>query len=142
MYRRNGKPTCCVNRCAKRLGDRKAIAAASSTDIRRSSDSLRDEFNCRSRWSDARSKCAELEFLVSGDHVLERAFEVPSLRNVAERAPCMHAGQFGTLAEVIEHYKRAPKAAAGHSELNPLRLSAHEQGQLEAFLRSLSGDIQ
>ncbi len=54
----------------------------------------------------------------------------------------MHAGQFGTLAEVIEHYNRAPKAAAGHSELNPLRLSAREQRQLEAFLRSLSGGIQ
>ena len=46
---------------------------------------LRDEFNCRSRWTDSRSKCADLEFLVTGDHVLERAFKVPSLRNVAER---------------------------------------------------------
>ena len=26
---------------------------------------LRDEFNCRSRWSDSRSRCAELEFLVT-----------------------------------------------------------------------------
>ena len=100
---------------------------------------LRDEFNCRSRWSDARSKCAELEFLVAGDHVLERAFKVPSLRNVAERAPYMHAGQFATLSEVIDHYNRAPEAPAGHSELEPLRLSTRERGQLEAFLRSLSG---
>jgi cytochrome c peroxidase len=100
---------------------------------------LRDEFNCRSRWSDARSKCPELEFLVTGDHVLERAFKVPSLRNVAERAPYMHAGQFSTLSEVIEHYNRAPKAAAGHAELEPLHLSAQERRQIEAFLRSLSG---
>jgi cytochrome c peroxidase len=100
---------------------------------------LRDEFNCRSQWSDAPSKCAELQFLVTGDHVLKRAFKVPSLRNVAERAPYMHAGQFGTLSEVIEHYSRAPKAPEGHSELEPLRLSAHERRQLEAFLRSLSG---
>jgi cytochrome c peroxidase len=98
---------------------------------------LRDEFNCRSRWSDSRSKCAELEFLVTGDHVLERAFKVPSLRDVAERAPYMHAGQFGTLSEVVDHYNRAPKAPGGHSELRPLRLSAQERGQLEAFLRSL-----
>lgn len=103
---------------------------------------LRDEFNCRSRWSDDRSKCAELEFLVTGDHVLERAFKVPSLRNVAERAPYMHAGQFGTLREVVDHYNRAPKAAAGHSELQPLRLSAQERRQIEAFLRSLSGTNQ
>jgi cytochrome c peroxidase len=103
---------------------------------------LRDEFNCRSRWSDAPSKCAELEFLVTGDHVLTRAFKVPSLRNIADRAPYMHAGQIGTLAEVIDHYNRAPKAPSGHSELKPLRLSAQEQRQIEAFLRSLSGGIR
>src|SRR5687768_16471696 len=102
---------------------------------------LRDEFNCRSRWSDNRSKCAELDFLVTGDHVLQRAFKVPSLRNVADRAPYMHAGQFNTLTEVLEHYNRAPKAPAGHSELEPLRLSAHERRQIEAFLRSLSGGV-
>lgn len=100
---------------------------------------LHDEFNCRSRWSDSREKCAELEFLVTGDHVLERAFKVPSLRNVAERAPYMHAGQFSTLREVVEHYNRAPKAPAGHTELEPLRLSAQERRQIEVFLRSLSG---
>src|SRR5688500_1537996 len=100
---------------------------------------LRDEFNCRSRWSDDRSKCAELDFLVTGDHVLERAFKVPSLRNVADRAPYMHSGQFNTLSEVVDHYNRAPKAPAGHSELEPLRISAQERRQIEAFLRSLSG---
>jgi len=65
-------------------------------------------------WSDVRSKCAELEFLVTGDPVLERAFKVPSLRNVAERAPYMHAGQIATLREVVDHYNRAPEAPAGH----------------------------
>ena len=100
---------------------------------------LRDEFNCRSRWSDSRAKCAELEFLVTGDHTLERAFKVPSLRNVAERAPYMHAGQFSTLSDVIDHYNRAPAAPAGDSELQPLRLNTHERRQLEAFLRSLTG---
>jgi len=103
---------------------------------------MRDEFNCRSPWSDAASKCAELEFLVTGDHVLERAFKVPSLRNVAERAPYMHAGQFSTLSEVVDHYNRAPKAVAGHSELEPLRLSARERRQIEAFLHSLSGETR
>jgi cytochrome c peroxidase len=100
---------------------------------------LRDEFNCRSRWSDARGKCAELEFLVTDDHVLDRAFKVPSLRNVAERAPYMHAGQFSTLSQVVDHYNRALEGPGGHSELEPLRLSAHERRQIEAFLRSLSG---
>jgi cytochrome c peroxidase len=103
-------------------------------------DVLADEFNCRSRWSDAKGgRCPELEFLVSEGHTLERAFKVPSLRNVAERAPYMHAGQFASLGEVVAHYNRAPGAPAGHSELKPLRLSASELQQLTAFLRTLSG---
>jgi cytochrome c peroxidase len=102
---------------------------------------LDDEFNCQSRWSDARERCSELEFIVSGEHTLERAYKVPSLRNVAERAPFMHAGQLASLADVLEHYNRAPVAPTGHSELRPLRLKALELGQLEAFLRTLSGPI-
>ena len=100
-----------------------------------------DEFNCRSQWSDARERCAELEFIVTGEHTLDRAYKVPSLRNVAERAPYMDAGQFATLAEVLEHYNRAPAAATGHSDLRPLRLKAVELRQLEAFLRTLSGPV-
>ena len=101
---------------------------------------LADEFNCRSRWSDAKAtQCSELEFLVSDGHTLERAFKVPSLRNVADRAPYMHAGQFASLDEVVAHYNNAPAAPAGHSELKPLRLNARELQQLTAFLRSLSG---
>jgi cytochrome c peroxidase len=103
-------------------------------------DVLADEFNCRSRWSDAKEgQCSELEFLVAEGDTLERAFKVPSLRNVAERAPYMHAGQIATLEDVVAHYNRAPEAPAGHSELKPLRLSERELQQLAAFLRSLSG---
>ncbi len=100
---------------------------------------LKDEFSCKSRWSDRRDSCAELEFLVTGEHTLQRAFKVPSLRNVAERAPYMHAGQFRTLSEVLDHYNRAPAAPAGHTELLPLKLKASELRQLELFLRTLSG---
>jgi cytochrome c peroxidase len=102
---------------------------------------LIDEFNCRSQWSDARARCAELEFIVTGEHTLDRAYKVPSLRNVAERAPYMDAGQFATLAEVLDHYNRAATAATGHSELRPLRLKPVELRQIEAFLRTLSGPI-
>jgi len=102
---------------------------------------LSDEFNCRSQWSDARARCSELEFIVAGDHTLDRAYKVPSLRNVAERPPYMDAGQFATLADVLDHYNRAPAAATGHSELRPLRLKAVELRQLEAFLRTLSGPV-
>jgi len=100
-----------------------------------------DEFNCRSQWSDAREQCSELEFIVTGEHTQDRAYKVPSLRNVAERAPYMDAGQFETLADVLDHYNRAPPAATGHSELRPLGLKPVELRQLEAFLRTLSGPI-
>ena len=101
-----------------------------------------DEFNCRSRWSDAKpGECPELEFLAPASAAQERAFKVPSLRDVAERAPYMHAGQFATLAQVLDHYNRAPAAPAGRSELRPLGLSPAELRQLEAFLRTLSGGV-
>lgn len=102
---------------------------------------LGDEFNCLSQWSDARARCSELEFIVTGDHTLDRAYKVPTLRNVADRAPYMDAGQLATLAEVLDHYNRAPAAATGHSELRPLRLKPVELRQLEAFLRTLSGPV-
>lgn len=98
-----------------------------------------DEFNCRSRWSDAKEgECAELDFLASPDASHAGAFRVPSLRNVAGRAPYMHAGQLRTMREVLEHYNRAPKAAIGHTELKPLGLGKAELDQLEAFLQTLS----
>lgn len=103
---------------------------------------LADEFNCRSRWSDASpAQCSELDFLRADGHELERAFKVPSLRGVAERAPYMHAGQLATLAEVLDHYNHAPAAPGGHTELRPLKLNPQELRQLEAFLRALSGGI-
>jgi len=104
---------------------------------------LADEFNCLSRYSDAAPEdCGELRFAKTDDHALERQFKPPSLRDVAERAPYMHAGQFASLREVLEHYNRAPDAPHGHSELQPLGLSEQELTQLEAFLRSLSGEVQ
>jgi cytochrome c peroxidase len=123
-----------VPRAAGLPQDRGRIAAIAAV--------TNDEFNCRSRWSDAGARgCPELDALRGARPELERAFKVPSLRNVAERAPYMHAGQFATLAEVLEHYNRAPAAPSGRTELKPLRLSQAELRQLEAFLRSLSGGV-
>jgi cytochrome c peroxidase len=104
---------------------------------------LEHEFNCRSRYSDARpEQCVELEFLLTDSDELVRAFKTPSLRNVAERPPYMHAGQLATLAAVVDHYNRAPEAPQGHTELRPLGLTQRERMQLAAFLRALSGPIQ
>ena len=103
---------------------------------------LKDEFNCLSRYSDARpEQCGEIRFLEAGNANHLRQFRVPSLRNVAERAPYMHAGQYATLRDVVDHYNRAPAAPQGHSELKPLKLSDREAEQLIAFLATLSGPV-
>ena len=103
---------------------------------------LAGEFSCTSRYSDAApDDCAELRFAATEGEELVRAYKTPSLRGAAERAPYMHAGQLATLADVVAHYDRAPRAPAGHSELRPLRLSPGERRQLEAFLRTLSGPV-
>jgi cytochrome c peroxidase len=101
-----------------------------------------DEFNCLSHYSDASpDQCAELNFLVMENDRLIRQFKPPSLRNVAERGPYMHAGQFATLEEVLNHYNTAPKAPDGHSELEPLHLSNEQLAQIIAFLRTLSAPL-
>ena len=103
---------------------------------------LADEFNCLSVYSDAQSnECAELNFLVIDEHQQERQYKPPSLRNVAQRGPFMHAGQFATLEEVLNHYNTAPQAPAGHSELEPLNLTEKQIAQIIAFLKTLDGPI-
>lgn len=61
--------------------------------------------------------------MVAEGHELERQYKAPSLRNVAERAPYMHAGQFDSLESVLQHYNSAPDAPTGDSEVEPLQLS-------------------
>ncbi len=104
-------------------------------------DVLADEFNCLGRFSDAEPEsCRELRYLQDDHHAL-RQFKVPSLRNVAERAPYMHAGQLPTLEAVIDHYDRAPVPPMGEGELRPLGLTSEEKVQLVSFLRALSSPI-
>ncbi|MCC7450749.1 MAG: cytochrome-c peroxidase [Anaerolineae bacterium] len=101
-----------------------------------------DEFNCLSRYSDAKpDACAELRYMVADGDELVRQFKPPSLRNVDGRGPFMHAGQFATLDEVLHHYSRAPQAPVGHSEIHPLNLSDTEIRQMIAFLKTLNGPL-
>lgn len=113
---------------------------------------LRDEFNCLGRYSDAKpSQCGELQFLATDDPAQLAAFRTPSLRNVAERAPYMHAGQLATLQDVVRHYAESPKAVLGHSELarpgeqhaerRPIQLSPADVADLAAFLGTLTGPV-
>ena len=100
------------------------------------------EFNCTSRYSDAKPEdCEELRFAVTSGPELVRAYKTPSLRNVMSRAPYMHAGQLASLDDVIAHYAAAPAAPFGHSELQPVRLSPNERRHLAAFLGTLSGPV-
>jgi cytochrome c peroxidase len=117
----------------------------SATDSGRSAgvvQALAAEFSCTSRYSDAApGDCAELRFAVTDGASLVRAYKPPSLRNVVDRAPYMHAGQLASLADVLEHYSSAPRAELGHSELKPLRLSREERRQIIAFLGTLTGPL-
>ena len=68
-------------------------------------------------------------------------FKVPSLRNVALTAPYLHDGQVATLEGMVRHYSELDLDrlhADGERILEPLHLSAAEQQDLLAFLRSLS----
>jgi cytochrome c peroxidase len=101
-----------------------------------------DEFNCLGPFSDAKPQaCDELRFMITDDPALEGAFKTPTLRNVSLRPPYMHAGQIATLDEVVRHYMKAPRAAVGHNERKPMRLSEGEARALVDFLGTLSGPI-
>jgi cytochrome c peroxidase len=75
-------------------------------------------------------------------------FKVPSLRNIAVRAPYMHDGRFATLREVIDFYDNGVQP---HPNLDPrlvgpggtplrLNLTPVEKDALEAFMRTLTDD--
>ena len=103
---------------------------------------LADEFNCLGKFSDAAIRdCAELRFIDTDTEKYIGAFKTPTLRNVAERPPYMHAGQISTLNEVLEFYRdlkpEQRSADLEHGDLNDLELQ-----QLETFLRTLSSPLK
>ena len=72
---------------------------------------------------------------------LRYAFKVPTLRDVARRAPYMHDGSEPTLEGVIDLYDRGGVDRPSRSELiKPLGLSAAEKADLIIFLDSLTSD--
>lgn len=97
-----------------------------------------DPFNCLGRYRDGGTQaCGELKFMVKDKPELVRAYKTPSLRAVAGRPPYMHAGQFGSLEDVVAHYTKAPPSVEGVSEVHPLQLSERERAALVAFLKTL-----
>ena len=94
---------------------------------------------------------------------VDGAFKTPTLRNVELTAPYFHNGSYATLEQVVEFYNRGgnhrgpmdnstgtsgfdhtPKWANNPSNLDfdihPLGLTAQEQADLVAFLKSLTDD--
>lgn len=69
-------------------------------------------------------------------------FLTQPLRNVAETAPYMHAGQLGSLAEVIEFYRHGGGnegyLGVKDPRIQPLEIDDEEARALEAFLRTLT----
>jgi len=100
-----------------------------------------DPFNCLGAYSDDIIKvCAELRFARSGPELIG-AMRTPSLRNLAGTGPYMHKGQMATIAEILDHYNRAPLAMIGHNETKPLGLNRRELKQLEDFLKTLAAPL-
>ena len=102
---------------------------------------LGDPFNCLGSHSDAGpGDCAELRFARTGADLIG-ARKTPSLRNLGGTEPFMHAGQLGTIAQVLDHYNRAKPAIVGHNEAKPLNLLPYELRRLEAFLETLDAPM-
>jgi cytochrome c peroxidase len=99
---------------------------------------LSSQFNCLGKYSDAHpNDCPELRFIDTSNKKYEGAFKTPTLRNVTERPPYMHAGQFATVREVLKFYQSQAK----NPELGHAGLTDEELDLLEAFLHTLSSPL-
>lgn len=86
---------------------------------------------------------------VTKQAALRGGFKTPTLRNVSLTAPYMHAGQFGTLRDVVRFYDDRPGHAAPTNEkltidwriaLRRPVLSEDDISDLVAFLHSLTDE--
>ncbi len=114
------------------LNDPKDVGRAEGID-----KVMKDEFNCLGDYSDAKpDACVELRFIDRNKIKNRGAFKTPTLRNVADRPPYMHAGQIKTLFEVLSFYRRSGSDEVDHTELSNADLE-----KIEAFLKTLSGPL-
>ena len=84
-----------------------------------------------------------------GNHDFDGLFKVPTVRNSAISAPYFHNGIFNTLEDVVHFYNTrdvagsnfaAPEVAAttDHDETGNLHLTAKEESDIVAFLKTLT----
>jgi hypothetical protein len=75
-------------------------------------------------------------------------FKTPGLRDLGHSAPYMHNGQFDTLEEIVNFYRRssdlqrADRLRNGDRELADIRLNEQDIRPLAAFLRALNEDYE
>ncbi|MEH6455363.1 MAG: cytochrome c peroxidase [Cocleimonas sp.] len=99
---------------------------------------VRDEFNCLSSYSDAKSKqCLELNYINRDKHQLTGAYKTSTLRSISKTGPYMHDGRFDNLSEVIKHYISESKKTPRNTDVSPLNLSEKDQVDLISFLLTL-----
>lgn len=76
----------------------------------------------------------------------ERAFRVPTLRNITKTAPYMHNGSFKTLDEVLDFYSKGGGLGRGYKldnvddKIRKFDLSADEKADLIAFMEALTDE--
>jgi cytochrome c peroxidase len=71
------------------------------------------------------------------------AFKTPSLRDVAQRAPYMHNGEFATLEAVVAHYVTGGLERPSRSDLmKKVDLTQDEIRDIVEFMKSLTGARQ
>ncbi|WP_159084206.1 cytochrome-c peroxidase [Saccharobesus litoralis] len=76
---------------------------------------------------------------ITGDKQFLGAFKTPGLRNTELTAPYMHDGSLTSLMDVVKFYNQGGGGAKHTSNLvKPLNLTAKEERQLVAFLKSLT----
>ncbi len=98
---------------------------------------LSDKFNCFGKYSDAKpEECGALRFIDKDKSKYIGAFKTPTLRNVADRPPYTHAGQFKTLEEVLFFYLQSSRREVEHRDL-----TFDELLKIKAFLKTLSGPL-
>ncbi len=87
------------------------------------------------------------------DHNYDGMFKVSTLRNVAISAPYFHNGAFNTLEDVVHFYNTRDVAGSGfaasevpstvdHAETGNLKLTAQEEKDIVAFLKTLTDGYQ
>jgi len=80
-------------------------------------------------------------YYVTKREVDKGAFKTPTLRSIAETAPYMHDGAFGTLEAVVDFLDQGGGA---NSHLSPLmkklNLTKEDKADLVEFLKALSGE--